>query len=1108
MELPRLHIVDAPPGDLPESMILRDAALWIGTTFSASSADVSSATLLSDLPWKMVLIEDSGDICSKISGTHNRQFEYLRGHKIPFASGITDISFPAKSVPLFFLNGRTDAIEMEQRPEALGKRSREFRRASMFEELVRSGVKNLVVLPGAMDSLGELLGDIVEEMRPHVVALAPTAAQEAILRQWSEKRPGATSVTICRGNLAEMVQQIARSIQSRISTDRLILRVRDPRSDSIQLMDCTGSAPLDSPIFDDFTVLEERHIATVADDALLVEEIDSFFARSGDESSDSYWRPFAAGLPFERDDGSAGRKLLATLSALRTSSNAEVKTLVVESEPGAGGTTTARALALLAARQGYPTLVARTASAPPNAEILSTFLSAVGKFAQDQWRMESESKALVSEKSLVTLDSATPFPWLVVFDIEHWQGREELLPRFIQILRKYGHRAALVLVREASVYAQLPTRSSRLFDEPLSHEMNQSDVERLGKHLNRFLEPVGHARSLEHWYEFWKGNALIPEPGMMGVSDHVASFWVTLEFWLRKQLNLGESIQQWLYTGFLEANYRGKPLIREARIAVLMIAAMSVERAHLPEQCLPIVEAEQDPLSFQLTETAHLVPALGLVRRKTAIGHSWGIAHVPLARHLLEAASEDVSLLQVLGVDKEIGSVQLRLHLLSLILKSKVLAQKRFRDLAVRFAQSILKLDRAGNQEFARYWRDVFNALYAADPVLWNVSRAFNHHVSISRRRVAVDNEFFPDKTPSDKLRLLEDAVSDLEYALSVDRVEGDDTDLNLLNSLARACQDLSSLLESENADPARVSALRARELDCLQQAEHLNPSNSFVLETSARSLLVRAKTEPQNAIKNACAALQKISVARRLEGAGERNFRLDELTEHAYEILALVSDAELSSLRIANHAVAAMIAAWLHLRRDSQWSVVAIANSPGPNVEAAISELSDVPSMQRDWPLNRLLYDLVAIQHPTDFERQLSILQTLEGTPAMQIQLRLERAILFYMIGAFERGRREFSDVRIALSNSEAIVDVPRRLGWYFKPGTTDRAICDGRVVRPPPSWNKHALEVAQLGHTIVIFNPLDFGYQSLPIGNQRKCMIGFNFRGPYAVPTSQDRR
>jgi len=422
--------------------------------------------------------------------------------------------------------------------------------------------------------------------------------------------------------------------------------------------------------------------------------------------------------------------------------------------------------------------------------------------------------------------------------------------------------------------------------------------------------------------------------------------------------------------------------------------------------------------------------------------------------------------------------------------------------LALGFAQSIFKLDRSGHQEFARYWREVFNALFKMPDLLWNVSRAFNHHVAISRRRVAMDDQLFPDKTQDEKRRLLEDAVDELEYALSISGDDVDEGDLNLYNSLALACQNLASFLELLQVESARVASLRARELECLHQAELLNPSNSFVLETAARSLLSRAKAEPQLTAENSCAALQKLATARRLDSAEGRRRDLDRLTAQAYELLASLSQADLSALKTSNPAVSAMVAAWLLLRDESAAGQVLITDKPSSKVIDAITQLEAIAANARDWPLNRLLYDLIAIQYPSDFERQLRTLQAVDGTPAMQLQLRLERSILLFQTGAFERGKREFDDVRYALKTSEAIIDVPRRLAWYLKPGTSERAICDGRIVRPPPSWNKHAMEVSQLGNSVVVCDPLDFGHATLPIGNQRKCVVGFNYRGPYAVP------
>src|SRR5690606_33334121 len=107
--------------------------------------------------------------------------------------------------------------------------------------------------------------------------------------------------------------------------------------------------------------------------------------------------------------------------------------------------------------------------------------------------------------------------------------------------------------------------------------------------------------------------------------------------------------------------------------------------------------------------------------------------------------------------------------------------------------------------------------------------------------------------------------------------------DLNILNSLARACQDFATHLRRTGGDPDRISSLEDREIECLQEAEHLNPINSHVLETSARGYILVAQRDPEAAAPNLCAALQRISTARALDSARERRQRLDDLTQQAF---------------------------------------------------------------------------------------------------------------------------------------------------------------------------------------------------------------------------------
>lgn len=1103
VEIPRLYIQEQLPDGLDEQLVARDVALWVGRhpTGSAGQAVFDAITDLVALPWNLILVEDaSAEHAALFAGDQRMRSRGVRGHRIPVAGPVSDVSFPEQSIPVLFLNGREDGDSAAERPDAGGANKQLLRRLGMLEELGQRAVRTVVLVPAPTDDLNQALSATVAELRPHIVVLSPSDAQMAVLRSWAEQRPGPISVTVCTSPLSELARTLSEHITRRVPSDRLRLRVRLQPEGSPTVVDCSEFIPSDSPALALFNVLRDSDLSPVSEDALTPDEIDGFFSRTTDESSESFWRPYAAGLPWPRDEGASVSRLLERLEKVRASAPGTVSIVTVDTEPGAGGTTASRILAFQAARTGYPTLVARAGVelAPP--EVASAFFFSVSNVVR-QPVVAAPGDGEHAE-SAPPEEGGGPIPWLLVLDTEHWINAEEVVLSYARVFKRFAHRVVIMLVRETTSRGELQLSAQKLFDAPLAHELSQPAVESLGQHLNRYLRHIGREQSIAQWQSFWADNSLVPEPGTLGVPETSSSFWVALEFWLRKQLSLGESIRRWLYARFAAAEYRGSSLAVETKRVLLTIAALSLERTHLPEQLLPLPAQNEDPLSAQLSSLLVEVPAIGLIRRRTDRTSVWGIAHLPLAQHLLDAASEDPDLLSQIGVAPGTTSVRLRIRLLAEFAKNEALGQERYRPLALRFAQSIFKLERTGHQEFARYWRDVLNALFGMSEVLWDTSRAFIHHVAISRRRVAVDDDLFADKSESERARLLEEAVGDLEYALSLDKGEDDERDLNILNSLARACQDFAAYLRRTGGDTARITALENREIECLQQAEQLNPTNSHVLETSARGYILAAQRDPDSAARSLCAALQRISTARSLDSAAERRQRLDELTQQAFEGLMRLSDGDLEKLRTTNPSVAAMSAAWRLLRRVDDSGMLLIADTPGADVARAIDVLEAVPPKQREWVLTRLLYDLVALQHPYDFARQLQLLRALEGTPAMHLQLKLERAILLHQTGSHPTAEHEFRDIRRELQDSEAIIDVPKRLSWFLKTGSADRAVCDGKVVQPPGNWRRHAMRVVQLGNTIIGFDPLDFGVDRMPLGRVMKCVVGFNVRGPYARP------
>src|SRR5262249_52981397 len=148
----------------------------------------------------------------------------------------------------------------------------------------------------------------------------------------------------------------------------------------------------------------------------------------------------------------------------------------------------------------------------------------------------------------------------------------------------------------------------------LTHRLTEDDAVELGQHLNRFLEPKGKSRSETEWRRFHHSNA--PVIGDFGASS--VSFWIALEFWLKQQMHLGETIQEWLYGQFTRAG-----LPADLKALILRIAALTVERVGTPEELMPTPPESSIPNSLRLEEARQKVPALGLFRNRSATNKQW-----------------------------------------------------------------------------------------------------------------------------------------------------------------------------------------------------------------------------------------------------------------------------------------------------------------------------------------------------------------------------------------------------------------------------------------------------------------------------------------------------
>jgi len=126
---------------------------------------------------------------------------------------------------------------------------------------------------------------------------------------------------------------------------------------------------------------------------------------------------------------------------------------------------------------------------------------------------------------------------------------------------------------------------------------------------------------------------------------------------------------------------------------------------------------------------------------------------------------------------------------------------------------------------------------------LRDTSRLFRHHTAVSCRRIAKLDSKLYEVTDDEKIRLLNDAVRDINYALThIEYSPGSESNLNLLNSLANAYFDLAEAEAARGAKPELIAEIRRLANDATRRAYEENPTNSFVVETYVKNLLQSAR--------------------------------------------------------------------------------------------------------------------------------------------------------------------------------------------------------------------------------------------------------------------------
>lgn len=1073
-----MHLVETSgiTNELLGDIAARDCVLWITAKSTSEATELSAYLSLAHGPWRAVFVESSsGAFASVIEGKDRgeagRDSAGAFSHVI--ASDPTSLLLQRRAKPIFLLNGRADraGVEGDQLPP---KRAL-IRRGNMTAKLRDLEPRRVVVVgPSPLAAVEDLVDLWDSEFR---ALLTLVTDQAAALGEAAERLRHLTNLSVVqwlKQEPIEFARELTREL-SRVSVEASVLvDVQVPGGPIVQV-DLARAELAEQPIADICEFIRTRDLLPVAPADLREEEFQKFFARGAFS-----WRPYAAGLPWVPDPAPT-KELLKQLKRQLNDPPGSVQVTSVVSEPGAGGTTQARLLAFEAARAGFPVLLVKQQSEVPSMLELTGFL----------FRAVKEVGAVAAQAGHG--DAGEPV-WVLVLDVQHGGRGLDDLQRVCGDLIRSGRKVAVLKVVSADAPLDPPDHIPYTELTYVGHELESGDVEDLGRHLNAYLRNFGKEKASTEWISFWRSHKPDLDTG-------VASFWIALEFWLSGFMALGESIQSWAVRQFKTLSDQ-----REVQRALMEIAALSVERKATPERLLMPMSAPKLPWSYALEGARRETPGLGIVQA-TAVpyGRVWAIAHDVLARYLLNGIWNDRLLCDGLSLPSYEDPVDLRLAMIAEVSRRTSTGEVFARPFAVALATHVLKLDeQQGNAEFFKYWRKVLAVLDSVPETVRLTSRAFNHHVAISRRRVTQGELFAVSE--DEKKELLRRAVQELEFALNqIDASREDESNLNILNTLALVYQDLAEIERLTGASQAEVSRLLASSDEVTNRALKENPNSSYVLETAAKNLLRQTSvvTDETFRVESAAKALSFVFQASRLDTAYSRGIKLGILAGQALRHLrGDQATAAIETLCAQSSPFGYIAKAWRMLPIEHDSDSLPQLDAIGPDLaNRAVEVLKSAPV--RDWLLVRLQYDLAVIADAMDFEGQLRLLDELAATPGYHLSLQqvLERAVLLHFAGRHKQALDEFKGLRPAVKDAQVVVFVPQRLRWLPKPDRSSRATCSAQVVDSAASMRPMA-RVTELGNALAPFNPNEFGKARMSPNERFKCQVTFSAMGPFLKP------
>ena len=965
---------------------------------------------------------------------------------------------PSRHLAVLLLNGRGN-----QPRTGLAALTRKL---TMLQDLRRRSIKQLVVVVAGAFSIPDELGEMWSDgYRTALTFVSSDPQAGEIVQSWRQQF-SAPMVELIGLSPADFGNELQNEFL-RGRDGSIVIRMRDDKG-AFHKVDIGKLDDPERPVLGCYDLVGSDAVTPILPSDLSSAEVEGFFA-----DTSASWRPYAAGMVWERDK-SFWEKLRARLRTLDRKGTEENRILYLSVESGAGATTSLRDLAWRSAAEGYPTLVAQPGPLTISGHEMASFLT----------------RLIETGRDLVVDSRVYEVPCVIVFDQSHWDGQLPELLSFARELERSGRRVCMIMA--TGPYVGLGIRSERRFDELgyLSHAMRSEDALALGRHLNRFLSPHGTARTDQEWRAFYQSSSVAAG------EDHSA-FWIVLSFWLQRHIDLGETVQARVYRQFREVI--DDPVLREA---VLRIAAFSTVRSPLPDALLP--DNSKWPVAELLEDKRKALGALGLVRIHGEIDRYWAMAHDLIGRFLFAGLFFDHKARTMLGFDDAMNPEHLRFLILRKISALPCLEWASLRDMADAFAVSIFKIDPDhGHGTLAGFWREVLDALDAMPRSIRTTSRTFLHHCAISRRRIASDRNFF-QMSDNERVDLLRRAVEDLNAALKLDSGSGGETDLNLFNSLALALHDQAEAEAAAGVEPEVIADTRAAAQEATRQAFALNPDNTFVVETYARTLISEGRAQPELAAEKALEVLTLAYGMMERDRSQSRHNALSRLAEKAFELLMEAGSLENANPDTETGAIAIALASLG--AGQSHVDGMCLGDLPAENRIAAAELLAAEP-LHGNVQAVKLRYMLLVLDCPLNFDLQLELLQSLFGSgPAFTPQMELELAVLMFQRDRSHEADRMFKRLRNLWHRGEHFVEVPPRLHWLMDASGVERRQVRGRV--STNADGRSFARVADFQEVEVPFRTAEFGQDRIRPGTAIAAYVSFGHNGPLLRPLTAQRR